>query len=213
MRLSYRESPLPFFLFVFVLSFPFLVVGALSNVNLLPGIPLAGLAIVCPVTAALILVYRKTKLAGVMELLKRSVDFRRVKSKLWYVPLVLIMPCIMLLSYTVMNLMGAHLPSLEFSVVRTLALFIAFFIGALSDELGGRDMPSTLCKIALARSEGPPFSGRCGPFGIGSHFSRFLDRSRLSRGGHSARCRFASLSLGSIIIQAAASLSRPCFMR
>src|ERR1035438_8013777 len=136
MRLSYRESPLQFFLFVFVLSFPFVLVGALSNVNLLPGIPLAGLAIVCPVTAALILVYRETKLEGVKELLKRSFDFKRVKSKLWYVPLVLIMPCIMCLSYMLMSLMGAHLPTPEFSVVRTLALFIAFFIGALCEELG-----------------------------------------------------------------------------
>lgn len=136
MRWSYRESPLPFFLLVFVLSLPFLVVGALSNVNLLPGIPLAGLAIVCPVTAALILVYRKTKLAGVKELLKRSFDFKRVKSKLWYAPLVLIMPCIMLLSYAVMNLTGAHLPTPEFPILRTLALFIAFFIGALGEELG-----------------------------------------------------------------------------
>jgi hypothetical protein len=37
------------------------------------------------VTAALILVFRETQFAGVKKLLKRSFDFNRVKSKLWYV--------------------------------------------------------------------------------------------------------------------------------
>ena len=70
------------------------------------------------------------------ELLKRSFDFKRVKSKIWYVPLILLMPCIMLLSYIVMRLMGVHLPPPRFPVVNILALFVAFFIGVLGEELG-----------------------------------------------------------------------------
>src|SRR5450631_42056 len=133
---SRNKSPWKFFLLVFVLTIPFLLVGALTTFHLLPGIPLAAFAIVCPVTAALIFVYREKKFAGVKELLKRSFDFKRVKSKIWYVPLLLLMPCIMLLSYIVMSLMGAHLPTPRFSVVNILVLFFAFFIGALGEEMG-----------------------------------------------------------------------------
>src|SRR3954449_2784622 len=45
------RSPLRFFLLVFLLTVPFLVLGALNDGQIVPGVPLAGLAVVCPVLA------------------------------------------------------------------------------------------------------------------------------------------------------------------
>jgi hypothetical protein len=121
---------------VFVLTVPFYLAGALTSLQLLPGIPVSGFAFLCPVTAAAILVYQESRFASVKELLKRAFDFKRVKAKIWYVPLILLMPCIMALSYGVMRLTGVQLPAPQFSIVTTLALFVGFFIGGLGEELG-----------------------------------------------------------------------------
>ncbi len=133
---SRSRSPLRFFLLVFALSLPFYLAGTLTSFQLLPALPVSGLAFLCPVTAAAIFVYRENKSAGVKELLSRAFDFKRVKAKIWYVPIILLMPCIMVMSYGAIRLMGVPLPAPQFSVVTILALFVAFFIGALDEELG-----------------------------------------------------------------------------
>jgi membrane protease YdiL (CAAX protease family) len=127
---------LKFFLLVFALAIPFYLVGALTTFQLLPGVPLSGLGVLCPVGAAVILVYGRKGIVGVTDLLKRSFDFKRVKSKVWYVPLILLMPCIMVISYVVMRLTGVSLPTPQFSVLKTLILFAVFIIPALCEELG-----------------------------------------------------------------------------
>ncbi|MEP7189989.1 MAG: type II CAAX endopeptidase family protein [Roseiflexaceae bacterium] len=131
-----RRSPLLFFVLTFALSIPFWIAGALTNVQLLPAIPVSALAVVCVVGAAAILVYREHGWASVVALLQRSFDFRRVSAKIWYVPSILLMPGIMALSYGVMRLMGVQLPDPQFSVVTTLMLLVVFFIAAAGEELG-----------------------------------------------------------------------------
>jgi hypothetical protein len=54
-----HRSPPAFFLLVFVLSLPFLVLSALRPQELLPGLPVAALMVVCPAVAASLLVYRE----------------------------------------------------------------------------------------------------------------------------------------------------------
>lgn len=133
---SRSRSLLKFFLLVFALSIPLWLLGAVTSLQLLPSLPVSALAAFCPLIAALILVYQKNKAVGVTELLKRSFDYKRVKSKIWYAPTLLLMPCIMVLSYVVQRLMGVSLPTPQFSVVTTLALFVVFFIAAIGEELG-----------------------------------------------------------------------------
>ena len=77
-----KSSP-KFFLLVFVLSIPFGLAGALTRLELLPGLPLSSLMWVCPAIAASILVYRENKIEGVIELLKRAFDYPRIKEKDW----------------------------------------------------------------------------------------------------------------------------------
>jgi len=88
------------------------------------------------VTAALILVYGENKTAGVIALLERSFDYKRIREKIWYAPIVLLMPGVMVLSYELMRLMGVPVPTPQISILATAGMFIAFFIAALGEEMG-----------------------------------------------------------------------------
>lgn len=83
------RSPLKFFLLVFALAIPFWLIG-LTGVRMLPGLPVSALMFVCPVMAASILVYRENKIVGVIGLLKRSFDHKRIRAKVWYAPTILL---------------------------------------------------------------------------------------------------------------------------
>ena len=131
-----NRSPKIYFLLTFALSIPFWIAGALTNFQLLPGIPISALGLVCMVGAASILVYRENGLAGVTELLKRSFDFKRVRSKIWYLPTILLMPFIMALSFVAQRLMGVPLPAPQFSNATPLILFAVLFVAAIGEELG-----------------------------------------------------------------------------
>jgi membrane protease YdiL (CAAX protease family) len=89
-----------------------------------------------PVTAASILVYRENKTAGVIDWLKRSFDYKRIRAKVWYAPIVLLMPGVTVLTYGLMRWMGLPLPAPQFPVLAALAMFLAFFVAALGEELG-----------------------------------------------------------------------------
>jgi uncharacterized protein len=130
------RSPVKFFLLVFALSIPFLVAGALTGIELLPGLPLAALSFVCPAAAALILVHAENGYAGVMALLKRSFDYERIGAKAWYVPIFLLMPGVMALSYGLARLMGVPVPAPQVPILAALAMSAAFLVGALGEELG-----------------------------------------------------------------------------
>lgn len=131
-----NRSALAYFGLTFALSVPFWIVGALTKFQILPSIPVSALGLVCMVGAASVLVYRENGWSGVLELLKRSFDFKRVKAKIWYLPTFLLMPCIMVLSYVVMRLMGVALPAPQLSLATTLILFVVFFVAAVGEELG-----------------------------------------------------------------------------
>ena len=133
---SKNRSALTFFGLTFALSVSFWIAGAVTKLQLLPAIPVSALGLVCMVGAASILVYRENGLASVLVLLKRSFDFNRVTAKIWYLPTILLMPCIMVSSYVVMRLMGVELPAPQVSFVATLILCVVFFIAALGEELG-----------------------------------------------------------------------------
>ncbi len=128
--------PWKFFLLVFLLSIPFWAVGGLSGLQLLPALPISALSVICVAAAAAVLVYRESGWTGVKAWLKRCGNFRRAKVKIWLIPAVLLMPVIMTLSFLIMRLEGVPLPAPSFSVVKVLALFAAFLIGALAEELG-----------------------------------------------------------------------------
>jgi uncharacterized protein len=136
---SAKRSPFTFFVLVFALSVPFWLAGTFTSFQLFPGLPVSGLMVLAPVTAAAILIYREHKYAGVKQLLERAFDFKRVTAKIWYVPTLLLMPCIMVLSFVALCLMGVPVPVPPFSVSSVgtiLIMFVVFFVAALCEELG-----------------------------------------------------------------------------
>jgi hypothetical protein len=134
--LTKSKSPLKFFLLVFVLSVPFLLIGAMTGLQLLPGIPVAALAFVCPGLAAVILVFQESRAAGVKALLRRSVDYRRIPSSFWYLPILLLLPIVSVLSFGVQRLIGVPIPPPQITLVPTLALLLVCFVAGLGEELG-----------------------------------------------------------------------------
>ena len=72
---------------MFARSIPFYVFGALAGFNLTPDLPVSVLMVVVPATAAAILVHRELGSAGVIDLLKRSFDYKTDQAKIWYAPI------------------------------------------------------------------------------------------------------------------------------
>ncbi len=125
-----------FFLLTTVLVLPFWLLGALDSRPLMPALPLSALGIVSVVGAATILSWRQNGPRGAADLLKRSFDFVRVESRLWYFPAVLLVPLVSVAAYGWMRAVGIELPAPRITVLRTLGLFLAFLVGALCEELG-----------------------------------------------------------------------------
>lgn len=134
-----NKSPIRFFLLVLVLSIPFWILGAITKdlTKILPiKLPISALMTFCPMLAAIILVHRARKNQGVKELLQRAFDFKRIKNKKWYLPIVLLMPCIAALSYGYMKLTGVVTTEPKISVLTVFIFFLVYFIGAIGEELG-----------------------------------------------------------------------------
>ncbi len=133
---THKKTLLALFLLEIILITPFWLLGAITGIQLLPGIPIAALGTFCPMAAALILVYREHKRAGVIALLKRSFDYKRIKDNRWYVPILLIMAGVMLSSFVVLRFMGVPVPLPHITILSVLVLCLGFFFGALGEELG-----------------------------------------------------------------------------
>jgi len=133
--MSTGRSPPAFFLLIFVLSLPFLLFAGTP----LPGplnLPVSALMLICPALAAAILVQREEGAGGVRRLFARVIDYRKIRA-VWYLPIILLMPAIMLLSYGVMLLLGRPLPTDPFVPYLLIPVFVPlFFIAAAFEEIG-----------------------------------------------------------------------------
>jgi hypothetical protein len=125
-----------FFLLIIAFSAPFWLLGALLGIQLLPGLPLSSLGFVCPVAAALVLAWRENGARGVKDLLKRSLDMGRVKQRAWLLPVILLMPFVSAATWGFLRATGTQLPPPQIPALRSLGLLLAFFVGALCEELG-----------------------------------------------------------------------------
>src|ERR1700690_123995 len=133
---SKHESIFTFFALVFVFSIPFWILGTIFPIQLLPGLPISALGAFTPALAALILIYRKDRFSGVVQLLQRSFDFKRIKNKSWYLAFIFVNPVIAVLAFGIMRATGASLPNPAPLSLAIFPMFILFFIGALGEEIG-----------------------------------------------------------------------------
>lgn len=131
-----KRSPLIFFILVFALALPFWLLGTMLKPLPPINLSLSSLQIVCPITAAVILVYREEKLDGIRKLFKRVFNAKRIGHPIWYIPVIFLTPFILLLSYGIMILLGRSLPK-PFIPWSTIPLFfVVFFIAAFAEEVG-----------------------------------------------------------------------------
>ena len=125
---SDNRSVRTFVLLLFGLSIPLWALGALYDVQLFPGLNLFQLPLAMPMVAALTLIYRDNGKSGVLALLKRTYDFRNIKPKLWYVPILLLYPSIGLIDVWILRLSGTSIPSPHFSLAILLGYSTVFFM-------------------------------------------------------------------------------------
>ena len=125
-----------FIALVFAFSMPLWLLGGVTDLQLMPGLSDNALAGFAPVAAALVLVHLNKKSAGMLALLKRSFDFKRIQDKRWLVPVLFLMPAVSLAVYGLMRWMDTPLPAAQFHLIPARLMFIAFFVGALGEELG-----------------------------------------------------------------------------
>lgn len=134
---SLKRSPLTFFVLVFALALPFWLLGAfVKHVPIPINLPVSALQFVCPMIAAFILVSREEPPGGIKRLLQSVFDVKRIRHKIWYVPIILLMPLIMVLSYGVMLLLGRPLPEPYIPVLLIPIFFVVFFLPAACEEVG-----------------------------------------------------------------------------
>lgn len=131
-----KRSPLKFFVWVFGLSIPFWLMGAATDLQLMPGLSVSALMTFCPAVAALILIHRERRTAGVTDLLRRSLDYKRIRGKRWYAPILLLMAVVNFAVFGLMRWLDMPLPAPQIGVLATLLMFLAFFVGAVGEELG-----------------------------------------------------------------------------
>ncbi len=123
-----KRSPYLFFVLVYALSIPLWVLNVMYPLKLPVGdnLPVTDIvATFTPMIAASILVYREENLSGVKNLLKRTFDYKRITKKAWYVPIILLMPFIYVLTYVIMRLVGLPVPTVWTPSLFTPLLFIA----------------------------------------------------------------------------------------
>ncbi len=135
---SRKRSPLHFFFLVYAISLPFWIANILFPMNLpLDNLPVTDIgATFAPMIAAIILVYREGEPGGVRRFLARIFDYKRITRKIWYVPVIFLMPSLYVLTYLVMRLIRLPVPDV-WDVPLSLPLIVGvFFLAATSEELG-----------------------------------------------------------------------------
>jgi uncharacterized protein len=127
---------LAFFGLTFALTIPFWIIGSMSAIELMPGLPIAALAVICPATAALILSWRLTGVASARALLMRTIDLERVKPEAWWLLILLFSPAAHVAAFFISRNLGTAIPNPQINIFPTVMLFAIFLIFAVTEEMG-----------------------------------------------------------------------------
>lgn len=128
-------SVLAFFGVTFLLTTPLWAISGALGFQILPGLPVAAVAVICPALAAIILTCRRGGWAAGRVLLMRAVDGRRVPTA-WWPSILLICPAVAVVAFLTLRLGGSGIPDPEISITTVLALSALFLVSAMSEELG-----------------------------------------------------------------------------
>jgi membrane protease YdiL (CAAX protease family) len=123
-----------FFVLTFVLSLPFYILGTLLPGEM--GTPISLLITFVPIISALILTFREDGSDGAKKLLKRSFDFKRITSKIWYAPILFLLPIVYIVVIWILGFIGDAPTESVFPLGMAPILLIMFFVMALGEEVG-----------------------------------------------------------------------------
>lgn len=133
---SLGKMPWNFIALTFGLAIPFWMIDGDNKLPLPGDLPIAALVAFTPAIAASITAYRSSGAKGVRELWKRALDYRKIRNKTWYLPMLFLMPTIYVLSYTAMWLTGMSLPDhVEIPLIEIPILTILYFPPGVGEEL------------------------------------------------------------------------------
>ena len=132
-----NTPPARFFLLVMLLSVPFYLLGA-TGLRLpgLPALPASALMTFIPLVAALILVRRQRGPGAAMSLFEGGVAMRRYPAIGWYLTALLFMPVVGIVEFAILRATDSAVPAPQIALDRALLLFLAFFVGAIGEEVG-----------------------------------------------------------------------------
>lgn len=123
-----------YFGLLIVLTVPVWILGTAVDFQLLPGLPFAALAIICPTLAAAIVSYWHGGRTEMLRILARGLDFRKAGWRLLLVALV--NPVLFGLAFLTSRFLGANVPNPAFTATHALMLIALFLPGALLEEIG-----------------------------------------------------------------------------
>jgi membrane protease YdiL (CAAX protease family) len=129
-----------FFLLVFLFSIPFWFAGPVAErflpEQLTANLPVSSLMVCAPISAAVVLVRKEKGPGAAKELLKRALNYKRIRKKAWYLPVLFLMPAMMILQLGLMKLMRMPVENPQVPVLIIPLSFVVFFIAALGEEVG-----------------------------------------------------------------------------
>lgn len=129
------RRPFVFFGLLIALSVPLWVFGFLVRRELLPGLPVSAVMVVCPALAGGLLVFQAGGTRELVSYLRRAGDFYGMRGWVWIVALGT-MPAVMVLSSIYLVSTGSSLPAPQISLGQTLMLFGLFIVSATAEEIG-----------------------------------------------------------------------------
>lgn len=130
------SAPIAFFALVFALTIPFWVLGAIVDIELMPGLPLSSLMVISPALAGFILRWREFGRGQAVAFLARAFDVWRLRSPSMIMLLLLVNPAVYAASYMIQVLTGVDLPAPNIQFGAALGLLALFLVAATAEELG-----------------------------------------------------------------------------
>ena len=148
-------SPWRFFLFVFVLSIPFYVLGATgARFSSLPQLPASALMAFVPIVGASILVVCQRGTSGTVAWYRDMRNSHCHGHTVWYLTAILIMPAVCIAEFAVLRVTGSKVPIPHFAFGEAMFMIAAFFIAAIGEEVGwqGYAYPALRKKMGVLTS-------------------------------------------------------------
>lgn len=123
-----------YFGLVILLTTPIWILGASNDFQLLPGLPIAALAVVCPALAAATLCYWRGGWPEVLNLVVQGLNVRKAG---WPVLVVMLVnPVLFGLAFMAARALGAPVPDPTIGIPEAVILFALFLPAALLEEIG-----------------------------------------------------------------------------